>query len=132
MNSSSSRPNSVGRGAGINPPNRFERVRVEDDFEQLQAADSPAEERRLPTVFLPNETRRIITENDSPDVPFRYSINPYRGCEHGCAYCYAQPKSAQPENRAILLISACKLRSTWRYRTFAGVQEWPCGVPHGW
>jgi len=64
---------------------------MEDDFEQLDPADSATEERRLPTVFLPNETRRIITENDSPDVPFRYSINPYRGCEHGCAYCYARP-----------------------------------------
>ena len=40
---------------------------------------------------MPNETRRLITHNDSPDVSFRYSINPYRGCEHGCAYCYARP-----------------------------------------
>ncbi len=81
----------VGRATGINPPNRFERVRVEDDWEQLDAADEPPDERRVATQFLPNDTGRLITENDSPDVPFRYSINPYRGCEHGCAYCYARP-----------------------------------------
>ncbi len=91
MDSHSSKPKIVGRGAGINPPNRFERVRVEEDWEQLDAAEELPGEQRLPTVFLPNETRRLIAENDSPDVPFRYSINPYRGCEHGCAYCYARP-----------------------------------------
>jgi DNA repair photolyase len=91
MNSPSSNPKFVGRGAGINPPNRFEKVRVEEDIEHLDPADELPNEQRLPTVFLPNESRRLIAENDSPDVPFRYSINPYRGCEHGCAYCYARP-----------------------------------------
>ena len=81
----------IGRGAGIEPPNRFERVHAEHDFEQLEGADDLPDVRRLPTAFLPNESRRLIAENDSPDVPFRYSINPYRGCEHGCAYCYARP-----------------------------------------
>ena len=131
MNSRATNSKAIGRGAGIDPPNRFERVRIEDDWEQLDADELAADPRRVRTQFLPNDTRRLITENTSPDVPFRYSINPYRGCEHGCAYCYAQPKSAQPENRAILLISACKLRSSWGYRTFSGVQEWPRGVPHG-
>jgi DNA repair photolyase len=84
-------PSAVGRGAGVNPPNRFERVRAEDDFEQLEADDELLDERRVPTVFLPNESQRVIATNDSPDVAFRYSINPYRGCEHGCAYCYARP-----------------------------------------
>jgi DNA repair photolyase len=81
----------VGRGAAISPPNRFERVHAEDDWEHLDPAEALPDERRVPTVLMPNETRRLITENDSPDVPFRYSINPYRGCEHGCAYCYARP-----------------------------------------
>jgi DNA repair photolyase len=91
MDLQSSNSKFVGRGAGINPPNRFERVRVEDDWEQLDPAQELSGEHRVATVFLPNDTRRLITENDSPDVPFRYSINPYRGCEHGCAYCYARP-----------------------------------------
>src|SRR5262249_46321360 len=49
------------------------------------------EVRRLPTEYLADHTRSIIAQNNSPDVPFRYSVNPYRGCEHGCAYCYARP-----------------------------------------
>ncbi len=84
-------PTAVGRGAGVSPPNRFESVRAEEDLEQLELAEEMPDSRRVPTHFLPDETRRIIAENSSPDVPFRYSINPYRGCEHGCAYCYARP-----------------------------------------
>ena len=91
MNSRAVNSKAIGRGAGIDPPNRFERVRIEDDWEQLDADEASADPRRVPTEFLPNDTRRLITENNSPDVPFRYSINPYRGCEHGCAYCYARP-----------------------------------------
>jgi DNA repair photolyase len=82
----------VGRGAQISPGNRFERTQLVPDLEQLAADDELlAEKQRPPTVFLPNNTRRIINTNDSPDIPFRYSLNPYRGCEHGCAYCYARP-----------------------------------------
>ena len=80
----------VGRGSQITPPNRFERVRCEADWEQLdyELQTAPAE-RRQPTEFFADQSRSIITSNDSPDIPFRHSINPYRGCEHGCAYCYA-------------------------------------------
>jgi DNA repair photolyase len=81
----------VGRAAGVSPANRFERVHAEADFEHLAEAGELPEVRRLHTQFLPDNSRSLITHNDSPDVPFRYSINPYRGCEHGCAYCYARP-----------------------------------------
>src|SRR5438067_12306318 len=75
-----------GRGASDNPPNRFDRIHYERD------PDAPPEEEVAPaTVLLRDTTRTIIATNDSPDVGFDASINPYRGCEHGCLYCYARP-----------------------------------------
>ena len=92
MNQHTPQQRTIGRGAQTSPGNRFERVRVEADLEQVAIGDELLDAtHRVPTVFLPNDSRRIITENDSPDIPFRFSINPYRGCEHGCAYCYARP-----------------------------------------
>ncbi len=70
------------RGASDNPPNRFERLMVE--------LEEPAE-RNPRTQFLRESARSIISRNDSPDISFGASINPYRGCEHGCPYCYARP-----------------------------------------
>ena len=75
-----------GRGAAENPPNRFELLSVERD----PASDQP-EAVGLHTQFYRDNSRSIITYNDSPDIPFNASLNPYRGCEHGCAYCYARP-----------------------------------------
>jgi DNA repair photolyase len=75
-----------GRGTGSNPPNRFYRKSVEIDPE---AADPEAPLPR--TQFIKDNARTIISRNDSPDVGFEFSINPYRGCEHGCVYCYARP-----------------------------------------
>jgi DNA repair photolyase len=71
-----------GRGAAVNPTNRFETMAVEMEV--------PGPE-RVPTQLLRDGSRSIITYNDSPDVGFDASINPYRGCEHGCIYCYARP-----------------------------------------
>src|SRR5215217_7399341 len=71
-----------GRGASANPLNRFERIEVEMEV--------PGPE-RVETELLRDSSRSIITRNDSPDVGFEVSLNPYRGCEHGCAYCYARP-----------------------------------------
>jgi len=70
------------RGAAHNPANRFERLVVE--------LDEPAE-RNPRTQFLRENARTIISRNDSPDIHFSASLNPYRGCEHGCSYCYARP-----------------------------------------
>jgi hypothetical protein len=74
-----------GRGASWNPPNRFERLRV--DREGWSDPDDPPPE----TVLLEDATRGILARNDSPDVGFDVGINPYRGCEHACVYCYARP-----------------------------------------
>jgi DNA repair photolyase len=76
-----------GRGAGDNPPNRFELLHYDREPDDLAAEDGPAPA----TQFLRDKSRSLITTNDSPDVGFEASINPYRGCEHGCAYCYARP-----------------------------------------
>ncbi len=77
------------RGAAANPPNRFERLSVELEPEALVDEDGNPIPTR--TVFLRDDSQSVITWNDSPDIPFKASINPYRGCEHGCAYCYARP-----------------------------------------
>jgi DNA repair photolyase len=75
-----------GRGTPDNPANRYEPLHLEPD------PPEPGEEApREPTRFYRDASRSILAENDSPDVPFRFSVNPYRGCEHGCAYCYARP-----------------------------------------
>jgi DNA repair photolyase len=78
-----------GRGTAENPRNRFEAIAFDaDDFADCLAD----EERPAPaTVFLKDTTRGIIATNDSPDVGFDASINIYRGCEHGCIYCFARP-----------------------------------------
>ena len=75
-----------GRGAAVNPPGRFDSLRFEPEPDQT-GAKAPAPE----TQFLKDVSRSIITCNDSPDLGYEASINPYRGCEHGCSYCYARP-----------------------------------------
>jgi DNA repair photolyase len=88
----SDRPNAKGRGSHLNPPNRFGGPSYEPDFEHLEYDDEYLEGLRNPqTEYIPDRSKSIVTENDSPDVGFRFSINPYRGCQHGCAYCYARP-----------------------------------------
>ena len=76
----------VGRGAAGNPKNRFEKIEVEPE-----PRGSDAEEPGPETVYLRDALRSIIAQNDSPDLGFDISINPYRGCSHGCIYCYARP-----------------------------------------
>src|SRR2546429_4047996 len=81
-----------GRGASWSPANRFERLHV--DLTDPDAVDAGCETEETPrprTQYFRDGTKSIITRNTSPDVGFEMSLNPYRGCEHGCIYCYARP-----------------------------------------
>lgn len=83
-----------GRGAGANPVNRYDKLHIElDELEDVGAVDETGALERplLRTEFFRDFSKTIVASNSSPDLPFTYSINPYRGCEHGCAYCYARP-----------------------------------------
>lgn len=75
-----------GRGAAENPANRFEPIEYIPDMDAYDPDEPPP-----PTMVFRDTTKKIIARNDSPDVGFEFSINPYRGCEHGCIYCYARP-----------------------------------------
>jgi len=82
-----STPDRDGRGTRLNPANRYERLHVEHSAsDDLDPSDDAA-----PTEVFRDASKTILAENDSPDVGFRFSLNPYRGCEHGCIYCYARP-----------------------------------------
>jgi DNA repair photolyase len=129
-----------GRGANVQPANPYLAVRLEDDFEHLaNDAETLAELGRPPTEYLPDESQSIVAENDSPDVGFRYSVNPYRGCSHGCSYCYARPgheylgfsagldfeTKILVKHRAPELLRAWLARPRWQPETiaFSGVTD---------
>ena len=80
-----------GRGATANPDGRYEPLRHEQAPDGWDLAEEPLPIRTEVTLEKP---RTIITRNDSPDIGFDRSINPYRGCEHGCVYCFARPSHA--------------------------------------
>jgi DNA repair photolyase len=79
-----------GRGTDVAPPNRYERMHVE-----LEPDDDNPPAEKVATVYYRDASRTILAANQSPDVGFRWSLNPYRGCLHGCVYCYARPSHEQ-------------------------------------
>lgn len=127
-------------GSRIDPPSRFDKhVRVRD-LEQVLGDDeytSSLDER--PIEYISDTTQSIVSENNSPDLPFRYSINPYRGCAHGCSYCYARNSheylgfnaGLDFETKIVVKHNAAELlrdflaRETWRAEpiTFSGVTD---------
>src|SRR5438874_9806460 len=91
-----------GRGASWSPANRFEKLHVDvndvdavdvdpGDHPPSQSYGVPGERPRRATQYFRDGSKTIISRNNSPDVGFEASVNPYRGCEHGCIYCYARP-----------------------------------------
>ncbi|GAB4124368.1 MAG: PA0069 family radical SAM protein [Sideroxydans sp.] len=80
-----------GRGATLQIEGRFERVARVDFDDGWQAEEAPSACKTTVTV---ERVRTVLQKQDSPDLPFEYSLNPYRGCEHGCIYCYARPSHA--------------------------------------
>src|SRR5262245_32767065 len=129
-----------GRGANVQPANPYLAIRVEDDFEHV-AHDEEflADAGRPRTEYLADESQSIVAHNDSPDVGFRYSVNPYRGCAHGCAYCYARPTheflgfsaGLDFETKVLVKLQAADLlrewlaRPSWKPETiaFSGVTD---------
>lgn len=81
-------PGKPARGCGTaeNPPNRFVPLRFEPDADW-----DPSQDPAPATQFFEDASQTAISRNDSPDIGYDASVNPYRGCEHGCVYCYARP-----------------------------------------
>ncbi len=82
-----------GRGTAENPVNRFDRLAYEAVPDEYASPDyaAAAAAARPQTIYLRDPTRTVLAHNQSPDINFATSLNPYRGCEHGCVYCYARP-----------------------------------------
>lgn len=118
-------PTLRGRGAVDNPGNRFDRIHLEEEPEWLDM-ETGAErmERKIKTEVFIDHSRSVISKNDSPDLPFTYSLNPYRGCEHGCTYCYARPYheylglscGLDFETKLFAKLDAPQLLETWLMR----------------
>lgn len=127
-------------GSRIDPPNRFEATSREIDWEQLEWDPEYREalgKRRIEYLF--DDSKSVVSENNSPDIPFRFSLNPYRGCAHACPYCYARNSheylglnaGLDFETKILVKLEAPKLfrkflaRKTWTPETitFSGVTD---------
>jgi DNA repair photolyase len=109
----------------LDPVNRFETVHLERELEYLENDDESFDElRNVRTRYYPDATQSIVATNDSPDVPFSFSINPYRGCSHGCSYCYARPTheylglgaGLDFETKVLVKLDAARLFRAWLCR----------------
>ena len=79
-------------GSQIDPANRFDAHSRTIELEHLEWDQEYLRKRHSrPIEYLPDDSKTIVASNNSPDIPFRYSVNPYRGCAHACSYCYARP-----------------------------------------
>ena len=96
-----------GRAAVTNPSGRYEPIARVDEDDGWGSSEELPEFKTHVTVETP---RSIITHNESPDIPFDQSINPYRGCEHGCIYCFARPTHAFMASRPGLILNRASLR----------------------
>jgi DNA repair photolyase len=129
-----------GRGAAIQPKNPYLSVQVQPDLEHVEHDEEYLTALGRPaTEYISDETQSIVAENDSPDVGFRYSVNPYRGCTHGCSYCYARPgheylglsagldfeTKVLVKHRAALLLRDFLARPAWKPEpiAFSGVTD---------
>ena len=126
-----------GRGSAANPAPRFQTLSVEPA--DLDSGDPEDEAPDPRTRYLLDSSRTVLSRNDSPDLGFDFSLNPYRGCEHGCAYCYARPTheyldlsaGLDFETRILVkrdaprLLRAALSRRSWRPRVvaFSGVTD---------
>ena len=127
-------------GSQLDPPNRFDSHHRVSDLEHVEWDQEFLRQIGNRQIeYIADTSKSIISENDSPDVPFRYSLNPYRGCIHGCAYCYARPSheflgfnaGLDFETRIVVKHNAAKLlrdflaRDTWQPEpiAFSGVTD---------
>jgi DNA repair photolyase len=122
-----------GRGAAVDPVQRFTGRELLLDGDELDHDAAAGEGVAAPTRVFRDTTRSVVSRNTSPDIPFEVSLNPYRGCEHGCAYCYARPTHeylglsagldferllfAKPDAAALLAAELAK--PSWRPRHLA-------------
>lgn len=117
-------------GSRIDPPNRFEAVHREEDYADFEHDPEEIAGRQEREIeYLIDDTQSFVTSNDSPDIAFNYSANPYRGCAHGCSYCYARPTHEYLGMNAGLDFETrilVKTKAPTLFREFLSKKSWRC------